>query len=212
MPPTVCGRRGRRSPPPSARSRTGCFSPPAAQRPTTGPSFPAAERLGKRGRHIITTAVEHHAVLHPMQKLEAKGFEVTYLQPDHDGNITVEELKKALRPDTILVSVMMVNNETGAVMPIADMVKRHAPRRAAGAVPYRRGAGLSEGPVPGKGARSGHDLRLRAQNSRRKGHGRAIYPSRPSPPRLLKRRRTGEQLPLRHGKHARHLRLRRSLC
>ena len=64
-----------------------------------------------------------------MQKLEAKGFEVTYLQPDHDGNITVEELKKALRPDTILVSVMMVNNETGAVMPIADMVK--ATRRAA---------------------------------------------------------------------------------
>ena len=88
----------------------------------------AAERLGKRGRHIITTAVEHHAVLHPMQKLEAKGFEVTYLQPDHDGTITVEELKKALRPDTILVSVMMVNNETGAVMPIADMVK--AVRRA----------------------------------------------------------------------------------
>ena len=80
------------------------------------------------GRHIVTTAVEHHAVLHPMQKLEAKGFEVTYLQPDHDGNITVEELKKALRPDTILVSVMMVNNETGAVMPIADMVK--AVRRA----------------------------------------------------------------------------------
>ena len=88
----------------------------------------AAERLGKRGRHIITTAVEHHAVLHPMQKLETKGFEVTYLQPDHDGTITVEELKKALRPDTILVSVMMVNNETGAVMPIADMVK--AVRRA----------------------------------------------------------------------------------
>lgn len=88
----------------------------------------AAERLGKRGRHIITTAVEHHAVLHPMQKLETKGFEVTYLQPDHDGTITVEELKKALQPDTILVSVMMVNNETGAVMPIADMVK--AVRRA----------------------------------------------------------------------------------
>ena len=91
--------------------------------------FSAAERLGKRGHHIVTTAVEHHAVLHPMQKLEAKGFEATYLQPDHDGNITVEELKKALRPDTILVSVMMVNNETGAVMPIADMVK--ATRRAA---------------------------------------------------------------------------------
>lgn len=85
--------------------------------------FSAAERLGKRGHHIVTTAVEHHAVLHPMQKLEAKGFEVTYLQPDREGNITVDALKKALRPDTILVSVMMVNNETGAVMPIADMVK-----------------------------------------------------------------------------------------
>ena len=85
--------------------------------------FSAAERLGKRGHHIVTTAVEHHAVLHPMQKLEAKGFEVTYLQPDREGNITVDALKKALRPDTILVSVMMVNNETGAVMPIAEMVK-----------------------------------------------------------------------------------------
>ena len=85
--------------------------------------FSAAERLGKRGHHIVTTAVEHHAVLHPMQKLEAKGFEVTYLQPDREGNITVDALKKALRPDTILVSVMMVNKETGAVMPIADMVR-----------------------------------------------------------------------------------------
>ena len=122
-PPTVCGRRGRRSPPPSAQSPTGCFFTSGGTEADNWAILSAAERLGKRGRHIITTAVEHHAVLHPMQKLEAKGFEVTYLQPDHDGNITVEELKKALRPDTILVSVMMVNNETGAVMPIADMVK-----------------------------------------------------------------------------------------
>ena len=85
--------------------------------------FGAAERLGKRGRHIVTTAVEHHAVLHPMQKLEAKGFEVTYLQPDETGFVSVDALKAALRPDTILVSVMMVNNETGAVMPIADMIR-----------------------------------------------------------------------------------------
>ena len=75
------------------------------------------------GRHIVTTAVEHHAVLHPMQKLEAKGFEVTYLQPDREGNITVDALKKALRPDTILVSVMMVNNETGGVTDIAGIAK-----------------------------------------------------------------------------------------
>ena len=85
--------------------------------------FSACERLGKRGHHIITTAVEHHAVLHPFKALEAKGFEVTYLQPDEEGAISVETLKAALRPDTILVSVMMVNNESGAVMPIADMVR-----------------------------------------------------------------------------------------
>ena len=85
--------------------------------------FSAAERLGKRGKHIITTAVEHHAVLHPMEKLAAQGFEITYLKPDETGFVSVETLSEALRPDTILVSVMMVNNETGAVMPIADMVK-----------------------------------------------------------------------------------------
>ena len=80
--------------------------------------FSTAKRLGKRGRHIVTTAVEHHAVLHPMQQLEAQGFEVTYLQPDETGFVSVEALKAALRPDTILVSIMMVNNESGAVMPM----------------------------------------------------------------------------------------------
>lgn len=85
--------------------------------------FSAAERLGKRGRHIITTAVEHHAVLHPMKVLESRGFEVTYLQPDADGTVSLETLKAALRKDTILVSIMMVNNETGAVMPISQMIK-----------------------------------------------------------------------------------------
>lgn len=85
--------------------------------------FSAAKRLGKRGKHIITTAVEHHAVLHPMKELEQQGFEVTYLQPDRDGRITAEALQEALRPDTVFVSVMMVNNETGAVMPIERMAK-----------------------------------------------------------------------------------------
>lgn len=92
--------------------------------------FSAAQRLGKRGKHIVTTAVEHHAVLHPVQQLEAQGFEVTYLQPDETGLVTAQTLAAALRPDTILVSVMMVNNETGAVMPIDQMVKvtrRHSP-------------------------------------------------------------------------------------
>ena len=85
--------------------------------------FSAAERLGKRGKHIVTTAVEHHAVLHPMQKLAERGFDVTYLQPDALGRVTLEALQAALRPDTILVSIMMVNNESGAVMPIEAMAK-----------------------------------------------------------------------------------------
>ena len=82
-----------------------------------------AQRFGKKNKHIITTAIEHHAVLNTMKALEAQGFEVTYLQPDALGRITLESLKAALRKDTILVSVMMVNNEVGSVMPIAQMAK-----------------------------------------------------------------------------------------
>lgn len=85
--------------------------------------FGTVRRMGKRGKHIITTAVEHHAILNAMKELEAQGFEVTYLQPDSLGQISLDSLKAALRPDTILVSVMMVNNETGAVMPISQMAK-----------------------------------------------------------------------------------------
>ena len=85
--------------------------------------FSAAERMGKRGKHIVTTAVEHHAVLNPMKKLAERGFDVTFLQPDALGRITLEQLQAALRKDTILVSIMMVNNESGAVMPIERMAK-----------------------------------------------------------------------------------------
>lgn len=85
--------------------------------------FSAAQKYHKRGRHIITTAVEHHAVLRPIQALETQGFSVTYLPPGPDGTISPAELLKALRKDTILVSVMMVNNETGAVNDIARLSK-----------------------------------------------------------------------------------------
>ncbi len=85
--------------------------------------FSTVKRLGKRGRHIITTAIEHHAILHCTRELEAQGYEVTYLQPDSLGRITLDALKTALRKDTILVSIMMVNNEVGSVMPIAQMAK-----------------------------------------------------------------------------------------
>lgn len=85
--------------------------------------YGTAKRFGKRGKHIVTTAMEHHAILNCMKDLEAQGFEVTYLQPDALGNISADALKAALRKDTILVSVMMVNNEAGSVMPIAQMAK-----------------------------------------------------------------------------------------
>ena len=85
--------------------------------------YGTAKRFGKRGKHIVTTAMEHHAILTCMKDLEAQGFEVTYLQPDALGNISADALKAALRKDTILVSVMMVNNEAGSVMPIAQMAK-----------------------------------------------------------------------------------------
>ena len=77
--------------------------------------------LGRRvGKHIITTAYEHAAVLEPCKALEGQGYQVTYLQPDRSGNITARQVKEALRPDTILVSMMLVNNETGALQPVAQ--------------------------------------------------------------------------------------------
>ena len=85
--------------------------------------FSTVRRYGKKNKHIITTAIEHHAILHCMKELENQGFEVTYLQPDKDGRVTLDTLKAALRKDTILVSIMMVNNEVGSVMPIAQMAK-----------------------------------------------------------------------------------------
>ena len=85
--------------------------------------FGTVKRMGKRGKHILTTAIEHHAILNCTKELEAQGFEVTYLQPDGDGRIPLDALKAALQKDTILVSIMMVNNEVGSVMPIAQMAK-----------------------------------------------------------------------------------------
>ena len=82
-----------------------------------------AELGRRRGRHIVTTAVEHAAVLETCRDLERQGYEVTYLPPDREGRITVDQVRDALRPDTALVSMMLVNNETGVVLPVADCVK-----------------------------------------------------------------------------------------
>ncbi len=76
------------------------------------------EAYADRGKHVITTKIEHHAVLHTCAYLEKRGFEVTYLDVDEGGIVKLEELKRAIRPDTVLISVMFANNEIGTIQPI----------------------------------------------------------------------------------------------
>ena len=83
----------------------------------------AAEAYSSKGKHIITSKIEHHAILHTCEYLEKQGYEVTYLDVDEDGKISLEELKAAVRPDTILISVMAANNEIGTIEPIAEIGK-----------------------------------------------------------------------------------------
>ncbi len=80
----------------------------------------AADYNRRRGRHIVTTSIEHSAVLEPVKELEAQGYEVTRLRPDRSGHIDPGELEAALRPDTVLVSVMLVNNEMGTIQPVRE--------------------------------------------------------------------------------------------
>ena len=88
----------------------------------------ATLELGKRkGKHIVTTAIEHSAVLEPLRHLAAQGYEVTYLRPDRNGHISPAQVEGALRPDTVLVSMMLVNNELGTLLPVreaAEAVRR----------------------------------------------------------------------------------------
>ncbi len=80
-----------------------------------------AEAYASKGKHIITTKIEHHAVLHTCEYLEKQGYEVTYLNVDRDGVIDLEELKSAIRPDTILISIMFANNEIGTIEPVREI-------------------------------------------------------------------------------------------
>ena len=87
-----------------------------------------AEAYQHKGKHIITSKIEHHAVLHTCQWLEKKGFEVTYVNVDEDGVVKLDELKSAIRPDTILITIMAANNEIGTIQPlkeIGEIAKEH---------------------------------------------------------------------------------------
>ena len=77
----------------------------------------------KLGKHIITSKIEHHAVLHTLESLEKQGYEVTYLDVDEYGQISLDDLRSAIRPDTILITVMAANNEVGTIQPIAEIGK-----------------------------------------------------------------------------------------
>lgn len=90
----------------------------------------AALALRDRGNHIVTTAIEHHAVLHAAELLASLGFEVTYVAPGKDGIVTVEAIEAAITPSTTVVSVMLANNEIGAIQPVAE-IARAAKARAA---------------------------------------------------------------------------------
>ncbi|WMI80147.1 cysteine desulfurase NifS [Anaerotignum sp. MB30-C6] len=82
-----------------------------------------AEALKGKGNHIITTKIEHHAILHTCEYLEKQGYEVTYLSVDEFGKISLDELEKSIRPETILISVMFANNEIGTIQPVAEIGK-----------------------------------------------------------------------------------------
>ena len=80
-----------------------------------------AEAYAQKGRHIITSKIEHHAILHTCQYLESRGFSITYLDVDEQGMVKLDELKRAIRPDTVLISIMFANNEIGTIEPIKEI-------------------------------------------------------------------------------------------
>ena len=102
----------------------------------------AAQFYKTKGKHLITQKTEHKAVLDTLRELERQGFEVTYLESEQNGLVDLEKFKAAIRPDTILVSIMMVNNEIGVIQPVARD-RRDLPREGHH-LPLRRGAGRGQ--------------------------------------------------------------------
>jgi cysteine desulfurase len=103
-----------------------------------------ARAMRPRGNHLVTTAMEHHAVLASCRTLEAEGFQVTYLRPDADGRVSLEQVTAAITPETVLVSVMYANNEVGVVQPIAEIGRLCRERR----IPFHSDAVQAAGELP----------------------------------------------------------------
>jgi cysteine desulfurase len=110
--------------------------------------------LRGRGNHIVTSAVEHHAVLHTCKALEAEGFAVTYLPVDYVGTISVEELEKSLCPETILITIMHANNETGVLQPVEEIAALAKKR----GIVFHTDAVQTAGKIPGRLCETGADL------------------------------------------------------
>ena len=156
----------------------------------------AAEAYEGKGKHIITSRIEHHAVLHTCEYLEKRGFEVTYLDVDENGMIDPEKLEEAIRPDTILISIMFANNEIGTIEPvkeIGEIAKKHGilfhtdAVQAFGQVPIR----VDELNIDMLSA-SGHKL------NGPKGIGFFVYPERSSIEKFCSWRSSGKKTPGRH--------------
>ncbi len=135
----------------------------------------AAHFYKEKGKHVITVKTEHKAVLDTCRELEREGFEVTYLQPQPNGLITLDQLRDAIRDDTILVSVMLVNNEIGVVqdIPAIGALCREQGRH----LPLRRGAGDRQGRDRPADVAGRPDDVHRAQDLRPEGHRRAVRAS-----------------------------------
>ncbi|MFQ8760055.1 MAG: cysteine desulfurase family protein [Intestinimonas sp.] len=161
----------------------------------------AVEYGRRKGKHIITTAIEHSAVLEPLRELEGQGYDVTYLRPDRSGHIDIAGLEAALRPDTVLVSMMLVNNELGTILPVREAAQ--AIRRAGSPALLHTDAVQGFLKVPFTPEELGADLLTISGHKVRapKGIG-ALYIRKGIKLKLLAaRRRTGERAPARHRAH-----------